>query len=97
MNSFKQFIKKLSDKKWIAEQDKKKQMMHDQLKKEWVQEAKQNDEFMDKIIFEYSKIFNVEEQTPLSSPDQLDILIAAGVSLATLVQRQNKEYNLQEG
>ena len=52
---------------------------------------------MDKIIFEYSKIFNVEEQTPLSSPDQLDILIAAGVSLATLVQRQNKEYNLQEG
>lgn len=51
---------------------------------------------MDKIIFEYGKIFSVEERTPLTSLDQVDILTVAGVSLATLVQRQNKEFGLQD-
>ena len=80
---FKQFFRKLANKEDVEEQDKKKDCQRNQLKKQWVARV-MHDTYLDDIIFGFTNIFPVDEQTALAnvgSKDHLDILVAAGINL----------------
>jgi len=89
MVSYKDFIRKLSNDKWNEQQDKNKAELRFKLKQEWIQKAMEDPDFNDVLIFDYNKIFPVDDQAAHSnagSLDTQDILTAAGINMAKLLQ-----------
>ena len=93
---FREFIRKLAQPEWVKSQDARKMSERAALKQAWCNRA-QMDPFMDDIIFGYTDIFPVDEQTALAhagSKDHLDIIEAAGVYINMAIPSIPNQYQV---
>jgi hypothetical protein len=91
---FKDFFRKLAKKEDVEVLDETKNRERDFLKNQWIDQVI-NDTYLDDIIFGYTDIFPVDEQTALAnigSKDHLDILVAAGINYP--LQKANDNQSL---
>ncbi len=80
---FKNFFRQLAKKEDVDALDAQKNKERELLKNQWIDRVS-HDTYLDDIIFGYTDIFPVDEQTALAnagSKDHLDILVAAGINI----------------